>query len=541
MSLKLFVSDKLYHIVSSDLELRIQKSNGEIETFNIVDGKTKNGRLVSRLDSTSIQFHCLFKWISLKSGVYLIIVKEIEQVPAIALPNSKKSVIKVKRFSIISPSSKIERGEVVNSVSIDRDEFEYLSLIEKTLSNGGYFYYGSNNWDISKRFFGLSTSERFDTEHFCWNYESFIKISNPDITPSFIRGYAKTYETGHNDLRLAILSRVCSKRAGTRYNMRGVDSEGYAANSVETEQILINKEIGNVYSFLQIRGSIPVSWTQYTTLKYDPPIIIDASISDKMYTKYMESQLKRYGKIVSISLVNTKGFEKPLSDWYAKVVENHANDNVQFVPFDFNKECKGIKHENIDKILWPLISKNVDSFDYHVRNTKTMEIIQKQTGVTRVNCKDSLDRTNVILSITGRKIFEKWLRLEENGSILKENESLQNAGKMWSAYRYAWADNGDAISTLYAGTGALKSDITRTGRRTFYGIWQDFTNSLTRYYKNNFSDGEKQDGVNLITGNYVVDKNNSPFNSVYRGRLIHNLLTFTLVSALILLVPRKNS
>ena len=56
----------------------------------------------------------------------------------------------------------------------------------------------------------------------------------------------------------------------------------------------------------------------------------------------------------------------------------------------------------------------------------------------------------------------------------------------------AWADNGDAVSRQYAGTGALKSDFTRTGKRSQKGVMKDGFNSLSRYYINNFKDGLRQ-------------------------------------------------
>lgn len=48
------------------------------------------------------------------------------------------------------------------------------------------------------------------------------------------------------------------------------------------------------------------------------------------------------------------------------------------------------------------------------------------------------------------------------------------------------------MSTQYSGTGALKTDFTRTGKRTKLGALRDGLNSLTRYYKNNFTDGYRQ-------------------------------------------------
>ncbi len=55
-----------------------------------------------------------------------------------------------------------------------------------------------------------------------------------------------------------------------------------------------------------------------------------------------------------------------------------------------------------------------------------------------------------------------------------------------------WANNADAISEQYAGTGALKTDYTRTGKRSFKGVLNDGLNSATRYYLNNFKDGFRQ-------------------------------------------------
>jgi hypothetical protein len=59
-------------------------------------------------------------------------------------------------------------------------------------------------------------------------------------------------------------------------------------------------------------------------------------------------------------------------------------------------------------------------------------------------------------------------------------------------FKSVWADNADVISIQYSGTGALKTDFTRTGKRTRWGLLRDGINSLIRYYKNNFADGFRQ-------------------------------------------------
>ena len=51
-----------------------------------------------------------------------------------------------------------------------------------------------------------------------------------------------------------------------------------------------------------------------------------------------------------------------------------------------------------------------------------------------------------------------------------------------------WADNGDWLSKIYAGTGALKSSFTRKGRTTLAGFLDDAAKSVNRLYNNKFND-----------------------------------------------------
>jgi len=55
-----------------------------------------------------------------------------------------------------------------------------------------------------------------------------------------------------------------------------------------------------------------------------------------------------------------------------------------------------------------------------------------------------------------------------------------------------WADHADSVSNAYSGTGALKTDATRTGKRTKQGVLKDGWNSVVRYLKNNYRDGSRQ-------------------------------------------------
>jgi len=71
-------------------------------------------------------------------------------------------------------------------------------------------------------------------------------------------------------------------------------------------------------------------------------------------------------------------------------------------------------------------------------------------------------------------------------------------------FRIVWADHADDIAMAYAGSGALKADFTRTGVRSRQGLMKDGYNSMTRYFKNNFFDGPRQDAFDLMTGAWVA-------------------------------------
>jgi hypothetical protein len=73
----------------------------------------------------------------------------------------------------------------------------------------------------------------------------------------------------------------------------------------------------------------------------------------------------------------------------------------------------------------------------------------------------SLDRTNFVQDILSRTTLEQYL-------LLVRREWIQSSA-LWSYHRELWAENGDALSRIYAGTGALNTSFTRSGKRTFAG------------------------------------------------------------------------
>lgn len=80
-----------------------------------------------------------------------------------------------------------------------------------------------------------------------------------------------------------MISRRSRHHSGTRYIKRGLDEEGYAANHVETEQIVFECSTGlnanlNLSSFIQVRGSAPVYWFQEPHIYVPKPPIVSKLI-----------------------------------------------------------------------------------------------------------------------------------------------------------------------------------------------------------------------------------------------------------------------
>ena len=71
--------------------------------------------------------------------------------------------------------------------------------------------------------------------------------------------------------------------------------------------------------------------------------------------------------------------------------------------------------------------------------------------------------------------------------------------KFEEIFREAWTNNANVVSILYSGTPALKTDFTRTGKRTRKGAIDDGVNSIKRFYINQFTDGYNQDALDFLT------------------------------------------
>jgi len=460
--------------------------------------------------------------ISLLAGPYLIVITGRAPIGKLR----SQPIYKVTRWELI-PFSRTNL-----SPAVEEDERDYKNMVTEIMNINSFYY--STSYDLTQSLQRASqfTSnqpllERLDRTFF-WN-EDLTRLLQENqlhdwIVP-VILGFIQieTFQSASKSFQVALISRRSNKRVGTRYNVRGADSEGNVANFVETEVIVETIEtessLSKVASFVQTRGSIPLYWTQIVNIKYKPPLGFPKP-QDSMaaYVSHMNQQMKKYGKQLLVCLIDQKGSELKLFKSYQEATEKFGNPAVCFYGFDFHTECKNLRYDRLS-ILLDQVKPQLDEIGYFYQEDGKTLITQK--GVFRTNCMDNIDRTNVVQALFCRealgKIFVKMGLLDsQNLSTFKSSYSAPNFDKK---YKEIWADNADTISFQYTGTGALKNDFTRTGKRTWQGLLNDGKNSVMRYYLNNFHDGFRQDAFDLMVGNYKVDATTrSPFASRKQSR-----------------------
>ncbi|KAI9930967.1 hypothetical protein ASPWEDRAFT_124494 [Aspergillus wentii DTO 134E9] len=368
------------------------------------------------------------------------------------------------------------------------------------------------------------------------------------ITPAKVKSTSFTF---------ALITRRSRHRAGTRYFSRGIDDQGHVSNYNETEQIVIlNDTTGGlsgfaggqsmkekasdpgqelqVLAFVQTRGSVPVYWAEVNNLKYTPKLQVrGVETAIDAARKHFAEQIDLYGENYMVNLVNQKGREENVKRAYEHLVrtlvssstetteadektsekvhvlesgqKNKDLDRLHYVYFDFHNETKGLKWHRAELLL-DRLTDGLTRGGYF-RGVEApgisggqLESRTSQTSVVRTNCMDCLDRTNVVQSMLGRWAVTRQL---VDAGVLRQGEAANDDREFENLFRNIWADNADVVSKSYSGTGALKTDFTRTGQRTRAGMVQDLSNSITRYLRNNFMDGPRQDGFDVFLGTYL--------------------------------------
>ncbi|MBW0506174.1 hypothetical protein O181_045889 [Austropuccinia psidii MF-1] len=458
------------------------------------------------------------------------------------LSNPPSTSLPMRSRSDSSPKPGETADTLSSRLALDK---KFISVLCRQICRSGMYY--ALDWDITSNFqskadacsgvdFVNNQDDSFreqDTKllepihkraqpHFWWNrrmIEPFIKCGLDCLGYVIMQGFVESTTVrlpqdlkGNSNsldeiidlkdppsINFGLISRRSVSRPGFRYQRRGIDLNGSVANFVETEFVLEHHESQNplFWSFVQIRGSVPLFWSQ-SPWAIRPPIVLEGTELEnyEAIKKHFFYLNKIYGDVLVVCLAEKHGNEgKLVNQFESKVAQlSHESNSllsekIIYVGWDFHFECQGMRYENVAKLIH-----DINDHLKEIGHFSASRIGCRQKGVIRSNCIDCLDRTNVIQSAISRQILNRFI-LNLDPSIHPQQDDQLDI-----AFNTIWANNGDQISKQYAGTSALKGDFVRTGRRNWRGIVNDATNSVARMWYNSMSDFFKQAVLDYVLG-----------------------------------------
>lgn len=147
---------------------------------------------------------------------------------------------------------------------------------------------------------------------------------------------------------LTLISRRSVQRPGLRYLRRGVDDDGNTANTVETEQILSVPDWDsskNFYTYLQVRGSIPLYFSQSPYAFKPVPVLHHSTNTNQIaFERHFRDLSRRYGKIQAVSLIDKQAGELKVGEQYERYAQSlNEAGGIDGTPlglewFDFHNE-----------------------------------------------------------------------------------------------------------------------------------------------------------------------------------------------------------
>nr|XP_007963050.2 synaptojanin-1 isoform X14 [Chlorocebus sabaeus] len=398
---------------------------------------------------------------------------------------------------------KIQESEVFRvtstefiSLRIDSSDEDRISEVRKVLNSGNFYF----AWSASGISLDLSLNahrsmqEQTTDNRFFWNQSLHLHLKHygvncDDWLLRLMCGGVeiRTIYAAHKQAKACLISRLSCERAGTRFNVRGTNDDGHVANFVETEQVVYLDD--SVSSFIQIRGSVPLFWEQPGLQVGSHRVRMSRGFEANApaFDRHFRTLKNLYGKQIIVNLLGSKEGEHMLSKAFQSHLKasEHAAD-IQMVNFDYHQMVKGGKAEKLHSVLKPQVQKFLDYGFFYFNGS---EVQRCQSGTVRTNCLDCLDRTNSVQAFLGLEMLAKQLE------ALGLGEKPQLVTRFQEVFRSMWSVNGDSISKIYAGTGALEG-------KAKAGKLKDGARSVTRTIQNNFFDSSKQEAIDvLLLGN----------------------------------------
>ncbi|KAL9928488.1 synaptojanin isoform 1-T7 [Glossina fuscipes fuscipes] len=383
----------------------------------------------------------------------------------------------------------------LQSTVINEDK---ISEVRKLLNSGTFYFAHVNpsSMSVNKFDITLCAQRRFQTSEtdnrFFWNRMMHIHMLRfgIDCQAWLLKAMCgsveiRTVYIGAKQARAVLISRLSCERAGTRFNVRGTNDDGHVANFVETEQAIYVDN--DVTSFVQVRGSVPLFWEQPGVQVGSHKVKLSRGFeaSAAAFDRHMSMMKHRYGynaiiNLLGTSMIGSKEGEAMLSNEFQRHhgMSAHKGDVVHIV-FDYHQECRGSNFAALSKLKERIVACGVNYGIFYASNG---QILRQQFGAVRTNCLDCLDRTNCVQTFLGLDILAAQIE------ILGLAEKKQNISRFEEIFRQMWVNNGNEVSKIYAGTGAIQGS----------SKLMDGARSAARTIQNNLLDNSKQEAIDIL-------------------------------------------
>ncbi|KAG4937934.1 hypothetical protein AAZX31_16G011100 [Glycine max] len=471
----------------------------------------------------------------------------------------------------------IPHATVRSKMAYSKDENRYKKLLcSVDLTKDFFFSYSYNVMlSLQRNLSDHNTAGQSLYETlFVWN--EFLtrgirnSLQNTSWTIALVYGFFKQIKLfiSDNEFNLTIIARRSRHYAGTRYLKRGVNEKGRVANDVETEQIIFTDARDGrpmqISSVVQIRGSIPLFWSQETSrLNIKPDIILSRKDSNFEATRlHFENLVKRYGHpIIILNLIKTrekKPRETILRAEFANAVRSlnknlKGENRLRFLHWDLHRHSRCSKATNVlgqlgkvaayalklTGIFYCPVTSNVrldgfSQYSYSENYIVTDHCITDQASINKdnvdketeiINCYYSGDenkdysvkpqmlqsgvlRTNCIDCLDRTNVAQYAYGLAALGYQLQalgftETPNIDLDNPLAKELMEVYESMGDTLAFQYGGSAAHNKIFSeRRGQWKAAAQSQEFIRTLQRYYNNTYLDGDKQKAINLLLGHF---------------------------------------
>eukprot|EP00117_Sycon_ciliatum_P027066 scpid21982/ scgid0701/ Polyphosphoinositide phosphatase; Phosphatidylinositol 3,5-bisphosphate 5-phosphatase; SAC domain-containing protein 3 len=354
---------------------------------------------------------------------------------------------------------------------------------------------------------------------------------------------------------ISLIARRSKEYAGCRFLKRGTNDVGHVANEVETEQIVhdaahLSHNTGRFTSFVQVRGSVPLFWSQDPSgMTPKPPIGIDRN--DPYFSSaamHFNSLFERYGTPVFVLNLVKKRERRPresiLSD-NMQLALNYLNQfippelHIQYVHFDMARYSRSKDSNVLDKLDQIAEKAFAETGFFHAGpellcnqhyrgecykriggvGYRPGQPFRLQTGVVRVNCVDCLDRTNTAQFVVGKRAL--GFQLFALGVV--DDPILELDTDCMRMFEGLYEGHGDIIALQYGGSQLVHRIRTYRKLSQWTIHSREIMNTISRYYSNTFNDHDKQCAINVFLGKYQPARNRTPIWDMPTDYYLHHL------------------